>query len=309
MSAKVWVVGSGKGGVGKTFVSSSLGITLSKLNQSVLLIDFDLSGANLHTYFGLDLVENNLRKFFDGTFKFPDLIQPTNIPKVSYIQGFWDDWSLSEVAIDQVRRLVECCRSSNFDFVVIDLGAGSGSSNMELFKMADERILIAYPEPTAIEKTYRYLEAFVCHNLRENATAESFLKIQNALREYRNKNQKGLFSFREYLQNATGFSFDHFEQLSSHPLRLIVNSARSRQDQELGFCIKSVCRKYFDISIDYLGPIDYDNAVWQSIRNREPVLIEKPFTPVAGQFLILCRTLLSQSNSSNFSANQVKAVI
>lgn len=309
MSAKIWVVGSGKGGVGKTFVTSSLGITLSKLNQSVLLVDFDLTGANLHTTLGLGLSNRNLRQFFDGSFKLIDLIQPTNIPRLSYVQGFWDDWSLSDIAIDQVRRFIDSCRTSDFDIVVVDLGAGAGSSNMEVLKLADERLLVVDPEPTSIEKTYRYLESFICHSLRENATSEAFLKIQTALREYRSKNQKNLFSFRDYLQTATGFSFDHFEQLSQQPLRLIVNSARSRQDQDLGFAMKSVCKKYFDLPVDFAGTIDYDNAVWQSVRNREAVLIEKPFTPVAGQFLTLCRMLLQQSSLSNFSANQVKAVV
>ena len=42
---KLWVVASGKGGVGKTFVASSVGITLSKLGHSVVIIDLDLSGA------------------------------------------------------------------------------------------------------------------------------------------------------------------------------------------------------------------------------------------------------------------------
>lgn len=309
MSAQVWVVGSGKGGVGKTFVSSSLGITLSKLNQSVLLVDFDLSGANLHTTLGLQLKDRNLRHFFDGSHKLVDLVQPTQVPRLSYIQGFWDDWSLSDVSLDQIRRFAESCRATEYDMVIIDLGAGSGWGNMELFKIADERLLVVDPEPTSIEKSYRYLEAFICHSLRENASAESFLKIQNALREYRTKNQKGLFSFRDYLHSATGFSFDHFEQISKKPLRLIVNSTRSRPDLELGFAMKSVCNKYFDVPVDFVGSIDFDNAVWQSVRGREPVLIAKPFTPVASQFLSICRHLLSSSRNSKFSANQLKAVV
>jgi flagellar biosynthesis protein FlhG len=309
MSANVWVVGSGKGGVGKTFVSSSLGITLSKLNKSVLLIDFDLSGANLHTTFGLGLSSRSLRNYFDGSHKFVDLLQPTQIPRLSYVQGFWDDWSLSDVSLDQIRRFLDSCRSTEFDIVVIDLGAGSGWGNMEIFKLADERILVVDPEPTSIEKSYRYLEAFICHSLRENASAESFLKIQTALREYRAKNQKGFFSFREHLHTATGFSFDHFEQLSQKPIRLIVNSTRTRPDVDLGHSIKSVCNKYYDIPIDFVGSLDFDNAVWQSVRNREPVLIAKPFTPVAGQFLAICRCLLNQSRTSGFSANHLKAVV
>jgi flagellar biosynthesis protein FlhG len=309
MSSSIWTVGSGKGGVGKTFVTSSLGITLSKLNRSILVVDFDLSGANLHTCFGLKPSEKNLRNYFDGSHKLIDLIQPTTIPRLSYIQGYWDDWSLSEISSDQVRKFIESCKNTEFDFVLIDLGAGSGLVNMEMMKLSDERIVITDPEPTSVEKLYRYLESYICHSLREHANAESFQKIQMALRDYRYKKKDGLFSFRDYLHDATGFSFEYFDQLKEHPIRLIVNSSRSRLDQDLGFSIKSVCGKYFDLKVDYLGALEYDNAVWQSVRSMEPTLIGKPFTPLAGQFLTIAKQLIAANNDGNFSAHQFKAVV
>lgn len=309
MGASILTIGSGKGGVGKTFLSSSLGLTLSKLNQSVLMIDFDLAGANLHTSFGLTLSEKNLRHYFDGSQKVVDLVQPTGLPRLSYLQGLWDDWALSEINVEQIRKFVDACRATDYDFVVIDLGAGAGSSNMELLKLSDERILLTNPEPASIEKLYRYVESFICHSLKENATSDAFIKIQNAIREYRTSKKTGLFSFRDYLKQSTGFSFDYFNEMEKTPTRLIVNACRSRLDQELGFAIKSVCQKYFDLPVDFLGSLDYDNAVWQSARSKTQVLIDKPFTPVAGQMLSICKTLVSARAQSNFSAKQIKAVV
>ena len=120
---------------------------------------------------------------------------------------------------------------------------------------------------------------------------ENFGKLISSLRSYRETHPKGHFSFREYVNEKTGLVLDQFEQLSEKPIRLILNECRSRQDQDLGFSVKSVCQKYFDLRIDYLGPIDFDNAVWQSVKTREPMLIDKPFTPLAGQFLSICRSL------------------
>jgi flagellar biosynthesis protein FlhG len=57
--------------------------------------------------------------------------------------------------------------------------------------------------------------------------------------------------------------------------------------------MKSVCNKFYDLSVDYVGSIDYDNAVWQSVKGGEPVLVAQPFTPLAGQFLTACKHLIA----------------
>lgn len=305
MSAQLWVISAGKGGVGKTFVTSSLGITLSKLSHRVLLIDFDLSGANLHTKFGMKLSDKTLRNYFEEGAPIDSLVQPTNIPRLSCIQGFWDNWAPSDVTPAQVQQVISDCKKLPFDYVLFDLGAGPLPAYMELFKLADERILITDSEPTAVEKTYRYLESFICYSLKENSTADSYKQLQTSLRKYRKENHSSYFSFRNFLKTASNIGFDYFEQLNQKPVRLIVNSSRSRLDQDLGYSIKSVCQKYYDLNLDYAGSIDFDNAVWQSVKTRKPVLIEKPFTPLAGQFLSVCKDL----TANNSYANLYRAVV
>ena len=304
-SAKLWAVGAGKGGVGKTFVASSLGITLSKLNHKVLLVDFDLTGANLHTTFGLSPSKNNLFSYFSGESKLEDLVQQTNIPKVFLLQGFWDSWSPADISLDQTKKIILDCQALPYDYVIFDLGAGAAHSHLEVFHQADERILISNSEPTCVEKNYRFIEAFICHSLKADATPEVIAKLQNSLRDYRATDKHGYFSFRKYLEASIGLQSEFFERIQRKPLRLIINESRSRLDQDLGYSVKSVCHKYFDFSIDYVGCIDFDNAVWQSVKGHEPVLIEKPFTPLAAQFLSVCKQL----TNPNFHANFYRAVV
>ncbi len=47
--AHIWPIGGGKGGSGKSFLTSSLGRVLAGLGKKTLLIDLDLGAANLHT--------------------------------------------------------------------------------------------------------------------------------------------------------------------------------------------------------------------------------------------------------------------
>jgi len=296
--AKIWTIASGKGGVGKTFVTSSLAICLSKLGHSVTIVDLDLSGANIHTTFGLPPSSNSIRHFFEGTKTLPDLVLPTVIPRVSYVQGFWDAWAPTDISVEQIRQLVPEMRMLNTDIVIVDLGAGAIASHLEMLKLADEKILLSTPEPTSIEKTYRFIESFVCYSLKEHSIPEAYDRMIKTLRDNRCGLGEKHFSIRNYLKQNSGIQPDYFESLMSKPLRLIVNSCRSQANSELGHSMKSVCYKYYDFKVDFLGAIDYDNAVWQSVRNREPVLIAQPFTPLAGQFLATCKQLIDPKELS-----------
>lgn len=290
--AQIWTVASGKGGVGKTFVTSSLAICLSKMGHSVVIVDLDLSGANIHSVFGLSPASESIRHFFEGSKSLQELTIPTAIPRISYVQGFWDAWAPTDITVEQIRQLVPAMKKLNADYVLVDLGAGALASHLEMLKLSDEKILISSPEPTSIEKTYRFIESFVCYSLQEHSVPEAYDQMIKTLREHRHGLGDKFFSFRSYLKQSSGIQPDYFENLMAKPLRLIVNSCRSQANTELGYSMKSVCYKYYDFKVDFLGAIDYDNAVWQSVRNREPVLLAQPFTPLAGQFLATCKQLI-----------------
>jgi len=60
--------------------------------------------------------------------------------------------------------------------------------------------------------------------------------------------------------------------------KLIVNQVRTKNDIQIGFSMKSACQKYFGIDVEYLGYVEYDDCVWQSIRSKRPLMIEYPFS-------------------------------
>ena len=66
---------SGKGGVGKTFVSTSLALCAAKQGQRVLLIDGDLSLANVDVALGLRC-RHNLADVINGKVSFHEALAP-----------------------------------------------------------------------------------------------------------------------------------------------------------------------------------------------------------------------------------------
>jgi flagellar biosynthesis protein FlhG len=292
---QLWVVASGKGGVGKTFISASLGLTLSKLGHSVVIVDLDLSGANLHTSLGMEPSHLSIRQYFEGSKTLQETVLPTPYPHLSFVQGFWDSWTPTDFSLEHTQKLIADLKALKADYVIVDLSPGSQDSTLELLRVANEKIIVSTPEPTSIEKTYRFVESFMAHSLKHNSQPEAYTQLIQTLRAHRQRILDRPFSFRSYLKENEGIRSDFFESLTNAPVRLIINSSRSQSNIDLGYSIKSVCSKYYDLSIDYMGAVDYDNAVWQSVRNREPVLIAQPFTPLAGQFLTICKHLIDPS--------------
>lgn len=290
---KIWVIAAGKGGVGKTFIASSIAITLARLGSKVTLVDMDLAGANAHSFLGMPPSHLNIRHFFEGQKNIHELPVKSPIPKLSLIQGFWDSWNPVDVSLEQSMVFFKALKSLKTEHVILDISSGSSIANLEVLRRADERIIITDPEPVSIEKSYRMIESYICHSLKSGASPEAYQNLIQILREQRVGNKVEGFTLKKYVNEHEGIEKNTFKDINMFPLKIIMNSSRSHIDQDLGHSIKSVCKKYFEINIEFLGSIDFDNAVWQSARKREPVLIAQPFTPLAGQFMSICKTLIN----------------
>jgi flagellar biosynthesis protein FlhG len=84
------------------------------------------------------------------------------------------------------------------------------------------------------------------------------------------------------------------DAIGSFNLKFILNQVRTQADSEVGYGIRNVCRKYFGVSIDYLGFLEYDSAVWQSVRRRRPLAVEFPSSPIMPKIQNFVGQLLSE---------------
>ena len=63
--------------------------------------------------------------------------------------------------------------------------------------------------------------------------------------------------------------------------RVVINGVRTAEDIRLGFSVGSVCRKYFGIESEYLGYVNHDELVRQSVRARRPLVDSHPRSDAA----------------------------
>jgi flagellar biosynthesis protein FlhG len=82
-------------------------------------------------------------------------------------------------------------------------------------------------------------------------------------------------------------------EISKLQPQIIMNQVRSQNDIDIGFSIQNVCKRYFGIDINYLGYLDYDASVWQSVKKRRPLLMEFPNSKLVNNFDKIVHKLLS----------------
>ena len=292
----IWAVGGGKGGIGKSFISSSLAICLAKLGKSVTLVDLDLGSANLHTCLGAKAPELTLSDFLSGRRReLRELVVQTDIPNLSIISGFNDALNVADLSEPVRKSLISGLRQIDAPVVIIDLGAGTSESTIDFFLAADQKIVAVTPEPTSIENAYRFMKSAFYRKLR---VTENELGIQNlieAAMDSRNKfgirSPADLMKYVHQVDPAAGSLL--MQRIAEFHMQIVINQVRTHQDVELGHSMKSVCNKYFGIEASYVGYIDHDNAVWQALRKKKPLLLEHPHSSLVGQFFSITKSLMN----------------
>ena len=294
MTPRVVAIAGGKGGVGKSLVAANVGIFLATLGKRVVLVDAAFGAPNLHIFAGVPRPARSLSEaLVDGGPPLAELAVATHVPGVRLVGGVYDPPWIANPDPAQVRTIAEQLRELPAEWVVVDLGAGLAPATLELFLAADIHLLIAVPDPTSIELMHRFVRAAFHTALERKGLAH----LSALPRLDTHEREGGAPSALDvYLAAVAAGSEDVTalrDAILSFAPHLVINSARSKSDMELGRAVASVARRRLGTPIRYLGHLEYDEAVWASTRRRRPLLIEHPETRIAKCFERIARGLLA----------------
>jgi MinD-like ATPase involved in chromosome partitioning or flagellar assembly len=172
--ARVIAITSGKGGVGKTNITTNLGISLAAQGKKVCIFDADTSLANINILLGLTPTYT-LEHLLNGEKAIQDILLPGpgGLHIIPAASGIVELISLDKT---QQQRLLAGIKQleSQFDYLLIDTAAGISESLLSFLQAAPYTIVTITPEPTSLTDAFSLLKV-----LKNRGYNQSLLVIVN----------------------------------------------------------------------------------------------------------------------------------
>jgi flagellar biosynthesis protein FlhG len=298
---QIWSVGGGKGGIGKSLLTASLGWQLARMGKRVVLVDADLGGANLHTCMGLATPERSLGDFIQRRCeRIEDVVVETGTPGLRLVSGASDFLGAANIKYAQKVRVLNRIKALDVDVILLDLGAGTSFNIIDFFLISDLAVLTVVPEPTSIENGYRFIKSALYRRLRSAAPREGVrLVIDSALDP---KNPLGIRTPLDLLEHVQKEDPEAVEILKKEMAvfspRFILNQVRDNADIPIGHQLVAACARHLGVRASYAGFLHYDDAVWQAVRRRKLFMIDAPTSRPAEEVRQLARGLLKGESLS-----------
>ncbi|NKC29829.1 nucleotide-binding protein [Falsiroseomonas selenitidurans] len=157
MTGRIIAVASGKGGVGKTWLSITLAHALAEAGRRAVLMDADLGLANADVQLGLNPARDLAAVLAGAAAEDAAQPLPAGFHLLAGRSGSGALAGLSgaglDAALDLPRRL-----ATRFQEVVVDLGAGVEAPQRRLAALADVLLVVATEEPTSLTDAYAVLK-------------------------------------------------------------------------------------------------------------------------------------------------------
>ena len=276
MDKRIWAIGGGKGGTGKSFVAASLGLHLASLDRDIVLVDLDLGAPNLHTLLGVKSSHPDLGDFLTGRVaSLEEAASPTPWGSLRIVRGTENILFVANMNHYRKLRLLRQIRQLRAQNVILDLGTGSAYNTLDFFLSANPGVVVITPEPTAIENAYLFLKSCIMRVLKLYMDHYKIPDLHRKMLDQIEKNSQSLYAFfRSLIDSDRSYGTILYRALRNFRPCLVMNRCRDERDVLLGRSVADVARRYLLIDMKYLGSVPNDDQVQASLRGLRPFVLE-----------------------------------
>lgn len=165
--SEVYVITSGKGGVGKTTTTANLGVGLAIQDKRVVLVDADIGLRNLDVVMGLEnRIVYDIVDVIDGNCRLKQaLIRDKRYANMCLLPAAQTK-DKNAITPEQMQKLCDALREE-FDFVLIDCPAGIEQGFKNAIAGVDKAIVVSTPEVSAVRDADRIIGLLEAAEIRD----------------------------------------------------------------------------------------------------------------------------------------------
>lgn len=162
--APILAIASGKGGVGKTWLSATLAAAYGRAGRRALLVDCDVGLANVDVQLGVR-PEHDLAAVMQGWLELDQAVTPIaggpgRRGGFDLLPGHSGSGALAALKPEEVHQIALGIRrlAPAYDVVILDLAAGVDQTVMRFARAADRVCVVTNEEPTALTDAYAFMK-------------------------------------------------------------------------------------------------------------------------------------------------------
>lgn len=300
-------IASGKGGVGKSLLSANLAVALGQAGKKIVLVDLDLGASNLHLAIGQPTPKVGIGTFLTGETKFDDIILSTDYDNVRFIAGDSEIPGLSALKIYQKNLLIKSFNSLDADYIILDLGAGTHLTILDLFLLSPQGIVVTAPTVTATLNGYLFLKNAVFRlmatTFKKGSKAAAYLeKLRADSSQLQRLYIPKLIEAVAAVDPASAKKFS--DKMSLFRPRLVLNQISEPKDADKALRIRRSCQTYLGLDLEHLGIMYHDSLQDKALASKIPIISYKQNSMLSQAVYRIAEKIL-QSEATHFADNDV----
>lgn len=174
-------------------------------------------------------------------------------------------------------KILTSIQELDYDYVVLDLGAGTSFNMVDIFNVADIKIVVMSGEPTSIENAYGFLKVAIFRHIERFLSKRwDFEEINKKLRS-KSMNFPNVESIIEAAGSIDSSASEAIRAfIDSFRPGMILNQVKYKRELNVFYGFENVVKKYLSIDIEKLGFLPYDEKVSECVKLLKPYYLRFP---------------------------------
>jgi flagellar biosynthesis protein FlhG len=271
-------IASGKGGVGKSFLTANLAMALAGMGHRAIAVDLDLGGSNLHTFLGLANRYPGVGDFIHGAAPtLEGLLIDAGAPNLQFLPGDGRTPFLANLGSAQKQKLIRHLRELPADYILLDLGAGATFNTLDFFACAPAGLMVTTPDLPSVMGMQVFLKNYLLRRidrrLSVNGSRPLRPLLKGLLQQPMHRQAVSLHALKSRMVEQDADAGQALADATDgiRP-RVVFNMGPGPEASRVALKIRESMSEMLAIEPDFFGFVFQDPAVRQALAARKPFL-------------------------------------